>query len=293
MINSEKRSSTTTISNPQPLSAADFKAWQALIERHIGVVIASQSRVFLQLALEARMRVLGISDQAHYYQRLSNVANSRFEWSQLLANLTVQETSFFRHPPVFDFLTNYLQGRLADIGKRPLMLWSAGCSSGEEAYSLAITAFEALHGTEAHFGVLAGDISETALAKARTGRYNAKRVTNIPPRLLERYFEFEPLQNSYKVNAKLAAKVCFTRLNLLALGQEPFVNLDVIVCQNLLIYFRRPKRFEILNQLATRLSEGGLLLIGSGEAALWQHPELVAVANGAAQAFVRKKSCAE
>jgi len=272
-----------------PLTAEDFAMWQALIEQEIGVVISAQSQGFLQLALEERMRVLNLSDPAHYYQRLIDGSNRAFEWSQLLANLTVQETAFFRHRPSFEAVRNYLKQRLPTQGERPLMLWSVGCSSGEETYSLAITAFEALRGSQTPFGVLGSDISEAALAKARAGRYSAKRLSGVSNELKQRYFVFNPAQEQFRVSSELAAKVCFTRLNVLALAQEPFFNLDVIFCHNLLIYFRHPRRLEILNQLASRLTAGGLLLIGSGEAPLWQHPELTAVAGGVVQGFIRKQ----
>jgi len=263
--------------------------WQALIEQQIGVIISAQSQGFLQLALEARLRVLGLSNPADYYQMLIDGSNRAFEWSQLLANLTVQETAFFRHRPSFATVSEYLKQRLSTQGERALMLWSVGCSSGEETYSLAITAAEALEGSPVSFGVLGSDISEAALSKARAARYSEKRLKGVPRELRQRYFVFDPAHKHFTVNTELAAKVCFTRLNVLALAQEPFFNLDVIFCHNLLIYFRQPKRFEILNQLASRLTVGGMLLIGSGEAPLWQHPELTAVAGGAIQAFIRKQ----
>jgi len=276
------------------LSAEDFLAWQALIERHIGVVITPQSRGFLQMALAARMRVLDLHEPVLYYQKLAQDSNSAFEWAQLLANLTVQETAFFRHRMSFDFVRTYLEKRLPARGQQALMLWSVGCSSGEEAYSLAITAAEALHGSNVPFGVLGSDISEAALAKARTGRYSSRRIANVPGDLLERYFVFHPERGDFSVTDQLGARVCFTRLNVLSLTQEPFFNLDVIYCHNLLIYFRRPKRHEILNQLAIRLAPGGILLLGNGEAAFWQHPELTAAGDGSVQAFIRKQErCVE
>jgi len=291
MVNNAQRNMDLALN--RSLSAVDFNKWQALIERQVGVVIAHQSRGFLQLALVSRMRALGINDPSHYYQRLACSEGNAFEWSRLLAGLTVQETCFFRHRPAFDFLKQYLQERSASPAKRPLMLWSVGCASGEEAYSLAITSFEVLRSSK-HFGVLASDVSEAALARARAGRYSARSMHNVPTALRERYFVFDRSQNHFAVSAELAARVCFTRLNVLMLAEAPFFDLDVIFCQNLLIYFKRSKRFEILNQLVGRLSSGGVLLIGAGEATLWQHPELVAVAGGAVQAFVRKQAgCAE
>ncbi|KXU34220.1 hypothetical protein AXE65_07380 [Ventosimonas gracilis] len=279
--------STTARAAHPPLPAADFARWQALIEQQTGVVISAQSQGFLQLALEERMRELGIFDPSHYYQRLIQGQGSAFEWSKLLAGLTVQETAFFRDPAGFDFLSHYLKQH-PQQDERALMLWSVGCASGEEAYSLAITASEAL-GKGAAFGVLGSDINESALAKARAACYSAKRIAHLPGEFRQRYFSPSAEHGGFVVNAELAAKVCFTRLNVLALADEPFFNLDVIVCQNLLIYFRRERRFEILDQLARRLSLGGVLLIGTSEATGWQHPALAPAGAGAVQAFIRKQ----
>jgi len=270
-----------------PLAAADFKAWQVLIEQQTGVVITVQSRGFLQLALDARMHALGLRDPAHYYQRLIHGPNRALEWSKLLAGLTVQETAFFRDTAGFDFLSRHLKQRRQQ-DERALMLWSVGCASGEEAYSLAITASETL-GKNAAFGVLGSDINESALAKARAACYSAKRIAHLPSEFRQRYFSPSAERGGFVVNADLVAKVCFTRLNVLALADEPFFNLDVIVCQNLLIYFRRERRFEILNQLAERLGLGGVLLIGTSEATGWQHPHLTPAGTGAVQAFIRKQ----
>jgi len=269
------------------LPAVDFKAWQALIEQQTGVVITAQSRGFLQLALNARMRVLGLADPAHYYQRLIHGRGSAFEWSKLLAGLTVQETAFFRDPAGFDFLSGYLKQRRQQH-ERALMLWSVGCASGEEAYSLAITASEAL-GESAAFGVLGSDINESALTKARAACYSAKRIAHLPSEFRQRYFAPSAERGGFVVKPTLTAKVCFTRLNVLALADEPFFNLDVIVCQNLLIYFRRERRVQILSQLAGRLSPGGVLLMGTSEGTGWQHPELTPAGSGAVQAFIRKQ----
>ncbi|MBM7062346.1 protein-glutamate O-methyltransferase CheR [Pseudomonas sp. UL073] len=271
------------------MSEAEFHDWRVLLEERTGVVISEQRRAFMQTNLSARMRELGVADYASYYRQVIDGPRGAVEWSNLLDRLTVQETCFFRHRASFDLLERYLPGRLAHLDGRPLALWSVGCSSGEEAYSLAISAAEALRAAEreAHFGVTATDISLNALNKARSGTYTARRLELLDGELQQRYFE--PMADDrFKVVPSLAAHLCCARINVLDLAKAPLSGMDVIFCQNLLIYFRRWRRREILNRLAERLAPGGLLVIGVGEVVGWQHPELVPVADERVLAFTRK-----
>ena len=276
----------------QPLvdmSATEFRAWQALLEERTGVVINEQRRAFLQTNLSARMRELGVADYASYYRQVTNGPRGAVEWSTLLDRLTVQETRFFRHRPSFEVLEGYLRGRLQHGLAKPWELWSVGCSSGEEPYSLAIGAAEVLRDTAQpeHFGVTGTDISLNALSKARDGQYGARKLEQMDADLCQRYFARQA-DGRFKVIPSLAARVCCARLNVLELAKAPMSGMDVIFCQNLLIYFRRWRRREILNRLAESLAPGGLLVVGVGEVVGWQHPELIPVADERVLAFTRK-----
>ncbi len=272
------------------MSQAEFRDWQALLEERTGVVINEQRRAFLQTNLSARMRELEVTDYASYFRMVTDGPRGAVEWSTLLDRLTVQETRFFRHRPSFDVLDSYLRGRLAtDQQQQPWALWSVGCSSGEEPYSMAICAAEVLRNSESaqQFGVTGTDISLNALSKAREARYGARKLEQMDADLCERYFATE-IDGRFKVVPDLAARICFARLNVLELGKAPLTGMDVIFCQNMLIYFRRWRRREILNRLAERLAPGGLLVVGVGEVVGWQHPDLVPVADERVLAFTRK-----
>lgn len=272
------------------MSSAEFRDWQALLEERSGMVITEQRRPFLQANLSTRMREVGVADYASYYSKVTAGARGAVEWSTLMDRLTVQETRFFRHPPSFALLGDYIRQRQASRDdSRPWALWSVGCSSGEETYSLAICANEALAapGGQACYGVTGTDISLSALERSRIGIYGARRMEQVEPELRERYFQALP-DERFQVMPSLASRVCFARLNVLELAGAPMSDLDVIFCQNLLIYFRRWRRREILNRLAERLAPGGLLVIGVGEVVGWQHPELVQVADSQGLAFTRK-----
>lgn len=272
------------------MSSAEFREWQTLLEERSGMVISEERRSFLQVNLSARMREVGAADYASYYRQVTTGVRGAVEWSTLMDRLTVQETRFFRHPPSFVLLGEYIRQREAEReSSRPWALWSVGCSSGEETYSLAICVSEALAGvrTQTHYGVIGTDISLSALERSRVGIYGSRRVEQVEPALRERYFQELP-DERFQVVPSLASRVCFARLNVLELAGAPMSDMDVIFCQNLLIYFRRWRRREILNRLVERLVPGGLLVIGAGEVAGWQHPELVPVADSQVLAFTRK-----
>lgn len=273
------------------MTPAEFHDWQALLEERTGVVINEQRQAFLQTNLSARMRELQVADYASYYRQVTDGPRGAVEWSTLLDRLTVQETRFFRHRPSFEVLEQYLALRLARAtpGEQPWALWSVGCSSGEEPYSMAISAAEVLRDSElpGHFGVTGTDISMNALSKAREAEYAARKFEQMDIDLCERYFSAQD-DGRLKVVPSLAARVCVARLNVLELAKAPMAGMDVIFCQNLLIYFRRWRRREILNRLAERLAPGGLLVVGVGEVVGWQHPDLEPVADERVLAFTRK-----
>jgi type IV pilus assembly protein PilK len=276
----------------QPLAdmtATEFRDWQTLLEERTGVVLNERRRAFLQTNLSARMRELGVAEYAAYYRQVTDGPRGAVEWSTLLDRLTVQETRFFRHRPSFDVLEGYLRDRLQQGMSQPWELWSVGCASGEEPYSLAISAAEVLRETDKpdFYGVTGTDISLNALSKAREGQYTARRLELLDEELCQRYFVAQG-EGRFKVVPTLADRVCCARLNVLELAKAPITGMDVIFCQNLLIYFRRWRRREILNHLAERLVPGGLLVVGVGEVAGWQHPELIPVADERVLAFTRK-----
>jgi type IV pilus assembly protein PilK len=292
MAMSERHDMQSSVWALQPvvdMSAGEFRAWQTLLEERTGMVISEQRRAFLQTNLSARMRELWVVDYASYFRQVTDGPRGAVEWSTLLDRLTVQETRFFRHRPSFEVLERYLGERLRQGLSRPWEFWSVGCSSGEEPYSLAITAAEMLRDSEQpeHFGVTGTDISLNALSMARDGQYGARKLEQIDTQLGQRYFVAQA-DGRFKVVASLAARVCCARLNVLELAKAPMSGMDVIFCQNLLIYFRRWRRREILNRLAERLAPGGLLVVGVGEVIGWQHPDLLPVADERVLAFTRK-----
>ena len=273
------------------MDGQQFRQWQALLELRTGVCVSAERQTYLQTSLGARMRDLGMRDYQAYYEYVTQGISGALEWSALVECLTVRETSFMRHRPSFDCVARLLRERLQNPPPRPLQLWSLGCASGEEAYSLAMVVERAL--SEAgqqrrDYGIWATDISQHALDQARKGEYAARRLGGLTDAEIHQWLTQLP-DGQYQVAPALHERVCFTRLNILELAQAPIRDLDIIFCQNLLIYFRRWRRRDLLNQLAKRLTPGGILVIGPGEIMDWDNPLLEPVADDRVQAYKRRE----
>lgn len=283
------RESSWALRRAPELPDAHFERWRQLLESRAGMVLDDRQRSFLQIQLAARMRELEIVDYDSYYQVVCAGIRGRIEWIRLLDRLTIQATRFFRHPPSFALLEAYVSEFAQTAKGNGLTLWSLGCASGEEAFSMAISTAEVLarQTPSLTFALTGTDISNEALRQARQGIYSPQRLAGVPTALRERYFRAQA-DGSFEVAAELAERLCFARLNVLELGQAPLQGLNVIFCQNLLIYFRRWLRRDLLNQLVQRLAPGGLLVLGVGEVSDWRHPQLIPVDHPEVLAFTRQ-----
>lgn len=271
------------------LAPDDFEQWRRLLEDRTGVSLGSQQQAFLQTQITMRMRELGFTSYAEYYSRVKEGVWGKAEWSILVDRLMVKETSFFRHRHSFDCVARMLQQRInAGQVQGSFDVWSVGCSTGEEPYSLAMLlndCFE-LAQLKPYFGVFATDVSLPALSRARAGVYSERRLENLSANQRQRYFK-DLGDGRYKVVDKLQDRLCFSQGNVLDLKSMPLEKMDVIFCQNLLIYFRRWRRREILQGFAERLKPGGLLVIGLGEVAEWRHPHLQRLNDERVHAYQR------
>ncbi len=269
-------------------SDAAFATWQDIVEDRLGLQVPEQRRSFLQTCLSIRMREVGFDDYLQYYQYIQDGDTGLIEWNQLIDRLTVQETRFFRDPAAYALVKDHLKHRIKEHS-RPLSLWSVGCSTGEETFSLAMVANEVIARTEdcnIRFGVTGTDISKYALVSATKALYGKRKLELVDDRLQAKYFLQD--EDRYQVIDTLRERVAFVRLNLLELPQSTLRNLDVIYCQNVLIYFRRWRRKDIVNELASRLAPGGMLVLGLGEMVDWSHPDLYRVPGERALAYLKR-----
>ncbi len=267
----------------------EFDQWTKILEERTGISLNRQQQAFLQTQIFMRMRELGFNQYSDYYQKLTKGLWGKAEWSVLVDRLMVKETSFFRHRQSFDFVRGYLQTLINNQKLNDSFdVWSVGCSTGEEPYSLAMVindCFE-LARLNPYFGVFATDISMPALSKARTGIYGERKVETLTENERLRYMT-DLGDGRFKINDKLQERVCFSQGSALNISSMPMEKMDVIFCQNLLIYFRRWRRHEILNDLVERLKPGGVLLIGLGEAVDWKHESMEKIKDQHLQGYRR------
>lgn len=256
------------------LSDRQFAEWQQLIEARTGLDF-SLHRSILQSGLHRCLRAADAFDCDALFERIRHQSDGMPEWQLLIECIAIRETSFFRQPEAFDLVRNYLYKRALEV---PVLdLWSVGCATGEEAYGLAMAANDAVEsqGAACRFGVLGSDICPDALKQARSGQFSQRRLERLPEAMRRRYLV--DVEDGAQVVDSLRQRVCFAQANLLQVERLPALPMDVIFCQNVLVYFRRWRTRHVLDALVERLKPGGLLVLGPGEAAHWQHPALVKV----------------
>lgn len=276
---------------PPAMTQEQFVLWQALIEARTGMSLSEARKTFVETSLNIRMREIELADYDEYYETLMAGPISEKEWSVLVDRLTVQETCFFRHASSYALVRDFCTDRLLTRADNTTVnLWSVGCSTGEEAYSLAIMMDDLIrqsNRSDAYYGITATDISLPTLAKARRGVFPERRMNNVSLGL--RQHCFDPVsEREWQVKEHLRARIAFAQLNVMELSGAPLCDMDVIFCQNVLIYFRRWRKRDIVNHLAERLSPGGLLVLGVGEVVDWSHPELERVSFPDTLAYRRK-----
>ncbi|MEX0605748.1 MAG: CheR family methyltransferase [Marinobacter sp.] len=274
------------------MDEAQFYQWQVLLEHRTGMTLTPERQSFLETNLGIRMREIGCNSYQAYYEKIVSGPEAIVEWAILVDRLTVQETRFFRDTDAFRLVSDYILTRPREaLKKRPLEVWSVGCSTGEEPYTLAMLLNESMTQLELPplFGVTGSDISKPAIGKAQRGLFNARKLLGVDEELKSRYFR-PAERNTVEIVDSIRQRVCFTRLNVMDLKRAPMHGMNIIFCQNLLIYFRRWRRREIVKQLAERLAPGGLLVLGQGELTDWQPPGLQRVPSENVLAWMRRQT---
>lgn len=246
---------------------SEFLRWVDLLERRTGVVVPPGRKAFLVTGVRSRMRETGHASFASYFEDLLAGARGAIEWATLVDRLTVHQTHFFRHPPSLDLIAKeWLPQYLRTFDNGAIHAWSVGCSTGEEAYTLAMVLDEALArlSGKLYFGITATDISTAALAVGRGAQYPLPKLEEIPAPYRGAYCEVLG-EDTFSMRDTLQKRVGFVQFNLMDVARAPLKRLDLIYCQNVLIYFARERRAGLLDALAGLLKPGGLLVLGPGE----------------------------
>ncbi len=245
----------------------DFDYLRRISNTHTGIVVTDDKFDMFYSRLARRVRLLGLSSFSQYCDYLEDPANGA-ELNELVNALTTNLTAFFRENHHFEFLANTALPEFArrNRGSGRLRIWSAGCSTGEEPYSIAMVLAEQrqrLHGIEPK--ILASDIDSNVLAQAESGVYPMARVEKLGRSRLKAFFQRGKGGQAGKVRVRdeLRRQVRFERVNLM----EPLrVEVqDLIFCRNVIIYFDKETKRRLVERFADRLVDGGYLVVGHSE----------------------------
>lgn len=241
-----------------PLSTASFDAIRELIRAVAGIAMTPEKEELVKARLASRLRELKLSAYEEYLER---VKTDRVELSNMVDVLTTNKTSFFREPQHFDYLVQTILP-VWRAERRPRLIWSAGCSTGEEPYTLSMLLQAHLPTVDAR--ILATDLSRRVLARAKAARYADAVVQDVPGQLRSKYLRRVPGEEVSEVAPEVRARVSFARLNLM--GDWPMKGpFDLILCRNVMIYFTDDTRTTLARRYAGLLSEQAVLMIGHAE----------------------------
>ena len=246
----------------EPPTDRDLEVLLDYLRRSRGFDFTGYKRTSLSRRVERRIQDVGADGYLGYLDHLEVDPD---EFTQLFNTILLNVTSFFRDPPAWDYLRAEIMPRLLaeKDDDEPFRIWSAGCASGEEAYTLAMVAAEAL-GPEAvreRVKIYATDVDEDALSQARQARYTANQVEGVPPELLARHFERNG--DGYVFSKELRRSVIFGRHDLIQ--DAPISRIDLLVCRNTLMYLNSETQANVLARFSFALREGGYLMLGKAE----------------------------
>ena len=239
-----------------------------LLNRRFGFSFRDSFGQMARTRLGRRMTDLGLATLQDYYYRLLYDPDADTEFGHLFDVLSNNETYFFREETqIRTFAEEIVPAGGHTPGAR-VRAWSAGCSSGEEPYSLAIAVLEHLGGRTDCVEIFGSDYSSKVLEQARRGVYGAFSFRNLSPAMRDRYFEAQA-DGRHRINPDVRRLVQFGKCNLLGqAGELPLVKFDAIFCRNVLMYFDRDARRRVLDLFHDRLAPGGYLFLGHSESLL-------------------------
>lgn len=262
------------------LSDKDFKRLSEFIQANYGVKMPAQKKLMLQCRLKKRLSTLNINTYKEYLDFVFHEDNAR-EIQNMIDVVTTHKTDFFREKEHFDFITTKVLPNLVNaISNQKLKIFSAGCSTGEEPYTMAISLLEAKNpGMEFSFDIAACDVSAESITTAKKGIYPLTKIETIPEDIKKRYFlkNKNPLKKLVKIMPNIQKHVHFFTLNLLEENYKITESFHIILCRNTLIYFNRDTQERVLSQLCKKLKPNGYLIIGHSESIIGMDLPLVQI----------------
>jgi len=263
-------SNTSVDTKKAVITDEEFRSLREFIYGQCGIFIADNRKYLVENRLAVRLRELHLKSYAEYYNYLRFDARKQAELTKLYEAVTTNETSFFRNPPQLDVFRKVVLPRALDKarakGRKRLRIWTAGCSSGEEPYTLAIIIADVLGSELALWDIkiTANDLSEAVLASARIGEYAEYTLRTTPPALISKYFTKS--EKTYTIVPSLKRMISFSYLNLNdKIGLKRVEQSNIIFCRNVIIYFDDAMKKHVVGAFYDNLLPGGDLLIGHSE----------------------------
>jgi chemotaxis protein methyltransferase CheR len=257
------------VSVPSPITRDELEGFRRILYNEVGITLSEAKQTMVSARLSKRLRSLGIKSYGEYLQFLQSKEGQELEFDHFIDAMTTNKTEFFRERNHFDILSGSLlpEIRRGMARGEPFLIWSAGCSTGEEPYSLAMLLYDHFLCVPETFSVLATDISTRALERARKAVYSKEIVESVPKQFMDRFLLRGKgrQQGSFRVAPEIRTKVVFDRLNLM----DDVLSIDgpahVIWCRNVMIYFDTQTKVELCRKLHRLLAPGGYLFIGHSE----------------------------
>jgi len=253
------------------LTDRDFRLLAELIETQVGIRLPQAKRLMLEGRLHKRVRALHCFNLEDYVERLFDDKNFETELVHLIDVVTTNKTDFFREPSHFDFMRDVAVPESLNRkirGGRPLKIWSAACSTGMEAYTVAMVLDDMIRtGPSFEFRILGTDISTGVLDIARKGIYPRDVIAPVPDEWVRRYFlaSRDRSRAEVRVAPELRRSTNFKRMNLMDPVYPFDRDVDIIFCRNVLIYFDKPTQRKVVDRLCTHIRPGGYLMVGHSE----------------------------
>jgi len=255
------------------LSARNFSRLSAFIADQLGIKMPDAKVPMVQSRLMRRARELGFDSVDGYVEHVFQAPGASGERVHVIDALTTNKTDFFREPVHFDYLTASVLPMFraeaeAGRGNRGLRLWSAGCSSGEEPYTLTMVLSEfASRNRGFDFSILATDVSTRMLERAKAAIYEESRIAPVPASLRSKYLlrSKDPVRQLVRVVPDLRRTVTFEHLNLMDETYRVRGPFDVVFFRNVMIYFDRPTQEKVVNRMCRHIQSGGYLFVGHSE----------------------------
>ena len=248
----------------------EFLLLRDFIYQQCGIFIAENRKYLVENRLSNRIKDLNLKSYSEYYNFLRFDNSRRQELTKLFEVVTTNETSFFRNPPQLEVFQRIVLAQAIEqaraSGQKKLRIWSAGCSTGEEPYTLAIILHETLKSDIGSWDIkiTANDLSEAVLTAARRGIYNEYALRTTPKEMVDKYFHKDG--NVYKLDTALKRLVSFGQINLSDREQLKRVEKSQIVfCRNVIIYFDDEMKRKVINAFYDNLLPKGVLIIGHSE----------------------------